>query len=100
MVCPLLEADQNRLLSLLPTPHVQIEDDLLNGGPCPTLRSCKSSSCVKACHTNLLCLLMMLLVLKFLPQPYQTNTWSLYCQILCWLGVGRDLKALSQTLQG
>ena len=31
---PLLEAGQNCPLPLLLPPYVQIEDDLLNGGPC------------------------------------------------------------------
>ena len=51
-------------------------------------------------HTSLLCLLLMLLGLHFLPQPLQEHTWPLCCQILCWLGICKDLKALSQTLQG
>ena len=34
-VCPLPGAGQNRPLHLLLPPHVQIEDDLINGGPCP-----------------------------------------------------------------
>ena len=38
-VCPLPGADQNNP-HLLP-PHVQIEDDLLSVGPCPTWRSKK-----------------------------------------------------------
>ena len=36
------EAGQNRPLPLLLPPHVQIEDDILDGGPCPTWRSGKS----------------------------------------------------------
>ena len=28
------------------------------------------------------------------------KAWPLCCQILCWLGICKDLKALSQTLQG
>ena len=43
--------------------------------------------------------LMLLLRLNFWPQPLQTNTWPLCCQNLCWLGVGKERKALSQTLQ-
>jgi hypothetical protein len=27
------------------------------------------------------------------------NTWPPFCQFLCWLGICKDLKALSQTLQ-
>ena len=50
-------------------------------------------------HTSFLCLLMLLLVLNFLPQSLQTNTWPLCCNIVWCLGVGKDLKALSQTLQ-
>ena len=49
-VCPLPGTDQNHLLPLLLPPHIQIEYDLLTGGHCPTWRSCKSSSCGKACH--------------------------------------------------
>ena len=55
---------------------------LLNGGPCPT------------------CLLMLLLGLNFLQRPLQPNTWPLCCQIVCWLVICKDLKALSQTIQG
>ena len=51
-------------------------------------------------HTSLLCLLMLLLGLNFLQQPLQANTLPLWCQILCWLGICKELKALSQTLQG
>ena len=80
-VCPLLGAGQNRPLPLLLPPHVQIEDDLLSGGPCPTWRSGKNSSCGEACHTSLLCLFMLLLGLMFLPQLLQANTWPLCCQI-------------------
>ena len=36
----------------------------------------------------------------FLQQTLHTNTWPLFCQILFWLGGGKDLKALSQTLRG
>ena len=68
-----------------------MEDDLLYGGPCPVVRL--------APH-KLLCLLILLLGLNFLPQPLQANTLPLCCQILCWLGICKDLKALSQTLQG
>ena len=32
--------------------HVFIKDDLLNGGPCPTWRSGKNSSCGEGCHTQ------------------------------------------------
>jgi hypothetical protein len=28
------------------------------------------------------------------------NIWPLFCQILYWLGICKDLKALSQTLHG
>ena len=46
-VCPLPGGGQNRpLLPVLPS-HVQIEDDLLNGGPCPTLRSGKTLPVVR-----------------------------------------------------
>ena len=37
---------------------------------------------------------------ELLAQPLQASTWPLCCQILCWLGICKDLKALSQTLQG
>ena len=50
-------------------------------------------------HTRFLCLLTLLLGLNYFPQPLQANTWPLCCQILCWLGICKDLKALSQTLQ-
>ena len=46
-VCPLPGAGQNRPLPLLLPPHVQIEDDLLNGSPCPTWRNAKKSSWVR-----------------------------------------------------
>ena len=49
-VCPLPGADQNHPLPLQLTPHVQIEDDLLNGGICPTWSN--SFSCGMACHTQ------------------------------------------------
>ena len=42
------------LLCFVP-PHVQIEDDLLNSGPCPTWRSGKNSSRGEACHTQAYC---------------------------------------------
>ena len=51
-------------------------------------------------HTSLLCLLMLLLVLNFLPQSLQASTLQLCCQIVCWQGIFKDLKALSHTLQG
>ena len=38
-VCPLPGAGQNNPLPLLLPPHVQIEVDILNGGPYPTWRS-------------------------------------------------------------
>ena len=47
-------------------------------------------------HTNFWFLFMLLLVLSLLPQPLETNTWPLCCQMVCWLGVGKDMKALSQ----
>ena len=37
---------------------------------------------------------------EFLATTLAENTWPLCCHNLCWLGVGKDLKALSQTLQG
>ena len=45
-------------------------------------------------------MLILLLGLNFLPQPLQANTRPLCCQILCWLDICKDLKALSQKLQG
>ena len=51
-VCPLPRAGQNNPLPLLLPQHIQIEDDLLNGGPCPTWRSGKNCSCGEACHTQ------------------------------------------------
>ena len=98
-VFPFPGAGQNCPLPFFLPPHVQIEDDLINGGPCLTWISCKSSSCGEASHTSLLCLLMMLLTLNFLPLPLHTKTWPLCCHSLCWWGVGKDLKALSHTLQ-
>ena len=53
--CPLPGAGQNNPLPLLLPPHVQIEDDLLNGGPCPTWRSGKNSSCGEAYHRQAYC---------------------------------------------
>ena len=44
-VCLIPGAGQNCPLPLLLPPHIQIEGDLLNGGPCPAWRSGKSSSC-------------------------------------------------------
>ena len=43
---------------------------------------------------------MLLLGLNFLPKPFQANTWPLCCNFLCWLGICKDMKAFSQTLQG
>ena len=54
-VCPLPGAVQNHTLPLLLPPHFQIEDNLLDGGPCPTKRSGKNSSCGEACHTKAYC---------------------------------------------
>ena len=51
-------------------------------------------------NRSLLCILMLLLWLNFLPQPLQASTLQMCCQILCWLSICKDLKALSQTLQG
>ena len=99
-VCPLPGSGQSRPLLLLLPSYVQIEDDLLNCGPCPNRRSGKISSCDDACHTQACCLLMLFLGLNFLPQPLLANTLPLCCQILCWLSICKDLKALSQTLQG
>ena len=62
-----------------------------------------SSMVVLALHGEMaktLPVVRLLLGLNFLPQPLQANTWPLCCQILCWLGICKDLKALSQTLQG
>ena len=99
-VYPLPGAGQNRPLPLLHHPYVQIEDDLLNGSPCPTWRSGKISSCGQTCHTQAYCVLMLLLGLNFLPQPLQANTLPLCCKILCCLGICKDLTVLCQTLQG
>ena len=86
-VCPLPGASQNRPLPLLLSPQNQIEDDLLNGGTCPTWRSWKSSFCGKACPTQASCACWCnCWGLNFLPQYLQTNTWPLCCQVLCWLG--------------
>ena len=43
---------------------------------------------------------MLLLGLNFLPKPLQANACPLCCQILCWLSICRDLKALLQPLHG
>ena len=46
---------KHNIFLLLFPPHVQIEADLLNGGPCPSWRSCKSSSYGEACNTQASC---------------------------------------------
>ena len=51
-------------------------------------------------HLCIHSLLWLLFELNFLPKPLQANTWPLCCHILCWLGICKDLTALSQTLQG
>ena len=43
---------------------------------------------------------MLLLEFNSLPQILQANTLPLCCQILCLPSICKDLKALSQTLQG
>ena len=54
-------------------------------------------------HTSQLCLLMLLLGLNFLPQPFQANTWPLQCTVLpTFFLLARHfqrLETLSQTLQ-
>ena len=45
---------QNRPLPLHLPPHVQIYDDLLNGGPCPTCRCGKNSYCAEVWHAQFL----------------------------------------------
>ena len=94
-VCPLPGAGQNRPLPFLLPPHTQIVDDLL----APHGEVAKVLTMVKLA-THKLLVLMLLLVLNFLPQPFQKNIWPMCCQIVCWLGVGNDSKALSHTLQG
>ena len=37
---------------------------------------------------------MLLLGSNFLPQPLQTNTWPLCCQITCWWCIDKDVKFL------
>ena len=49
-ICPLPGAGENHPLPLLLPLHIQIEDDLLNGGPFPTRRSGKKSSVVRLRH--------------------------------------------------
>ena len=72
--------------SFFPLPHhVQIKDNLLDCGPCPTRKS-------------FLCLWKLMLEWSFLPQPLQT--WPMCCQIMCWLCIGKGIKSLSHTLQG
>ena len=100
-VCPLPGAGQNRPLPLLlppkrsdwgwypqwwSLPHMEKWQKLFLWWGLP--------------HTCLLCQFMLFLGLNFLPQPLQANTWPLCFQILCWLGICKDLTALSQTLQG
>ena len=46
-VCSLPGAGQNRPPPLLLPPHVQIKDDLLNGGPCPHGEDAKSVPVVR-----------------------------------------------------
>ena len=43
--CPLPGAGQNRPLPLILPPHVQIKDEFLNGGPCPTWPLCFQILC-------------------------------------------------------
>ena len=81
---PLPRAGQNRPFPISP--------------PCPQLQKILLHWGLKA--KSFLCWLMLLLALNFLPQPLQTNTWPLCCQTMCLLGVRKDLKALSRTLQG
>ena len=50
-----LELARAVLFFLLLPSHIQIEDDLLNGGSCPTWRNGKSSFCGEACHTQASC---------------------------------------------
>ena len=56
-------------------PHVQIEDDLLNAMVvlAPHGEGAKTLRVVSLPHTSLLCLLMLLLGLNFLPQPLQAK---------------------------
>ena len=86
-VCHLYGACQNNFLPLLLPPQVQIEEDLLTGGICPSWISLQKLFLWWGLPTaSFLCLLMLLLVLDFLPKPLQTSTWPLCCQILCILG--------------
>ena len=54
-------------MPLLLPPQVQIEDDLLNGGPCPVVRL----------SPHKLILSVDAVVGNFLPQPLQVNTLPL-----------------------
>ena len=99
-VCPLPGTGQNRPLPLLLPPHIQIKDDS-QWWSLPHMEKFQKLFLLRGLsQTSFLSLLLLLFVLNFLPQPLQTNTWLLWFQTLCFLGVGKDLKALSQTLQG
>ena len=63
-VCPLPGAGQVRPLPLLLPPHVHIEDSMVIHVPHGKL----------AKTIPIVCLLIMLLGLNFLPQPLQSNT--------------------------
>ena len=91
-ICPLPVAGRNSPLPLLIPHHVHIEEDLLDGGLCPTWRS---SSCGDACVCWCFCWYW-----TFCQKTLHTNTWPMFFQIVCWLGVGKDFKVLSQTSQG
>ena len=94
-----------KLVSTNHTYKLQLEDDLLDGGlhnvALAPLREVAQVLPVESLPlTSFLCLFKLLWVLNILSQPMQTNSWPLCCRILCWLGVGKYMKALSQTLQG
>ena len=54
-VFPLPKAGQNHPFPRLLPPPLHIEDDLLNGDPILTQRSCKCSSCGEVCHIKASC---------------------------------------------
>ena len=61
----------------------------------------KNSSCVEAFHTQAYCVCWgCFLGLNLLPQPFQANIWPLCCQILCWIGICKNLKRCHRHYRG
>ena len=86
-VCPLPGAGQNRSIPVFLPLHTQIVDDLLNGGPCPTWRSCKSSSCGEACHTQASfvdAVVSLELLTTTLSEKYMANVLSNFVLVRRW----------------